>query len=202
MNPYGLVAAASTTSQMSIPIRSERIASSLTSAMLTERKMFSSSLVISAASGVDTRTISSQIAPVQLGGAIGARRRHPADHLRRVAQRVVGAPRVDALGRERDVDVLADAQLRLLLEERHQPLARRPGIRGRLEHDELAALEHLPERVGRLRSARPGRARGWASAASARRSAPRRCAPAAGSARWREIRGRTACSRSGGMSST
>jgi hypothetical protein len=57
MNPYGLVDAASTTSQTSIPIRSARIASSLTSAMLTERKMFSSSLVISAASGVETRTI-------------------------------------------------------------------------------------------------------------------------------------------------
>ena len=60
MNPYGLVAAASTTSQMSIPIRSARIASSLTSAMLTERKMFSSSLVISAASGVETLTMWSQ----------------------------------------------------------------------------------------------------------------------------------------------
>ena len=49
------MAAASTTSQMSMPIRSARIASSLTSAMLTERKMFSSSLAISAASGVETR---------------------------------------------------------------------------------------------------------------------------------------------------
>ena len=57
MKPYGLVAAASTTSQMSMPMRSVSIASSLTSAMLTERKMFSSSLVSSAASGVETRTI-------------------------------------------------------------------------------------------------------------------------------------------------
>ena len=60
MNPYGLVAAASTTSQMSMPMRSHRIASSLTSAMFTERKTFSSSLVSSAASGVETATISSQ----------------------------------------------------------------------------------------------------------------------------------------------
>ena len=52
MKPNGFVAAASTTSQMSIPIRSQRIASSLTSAMLTERKMFSSSFVSSAASGL------------------------------------------------------------------------------------------------------------------------------------------------------
>ena len=48
------MAAASTTSQMSIPIRSQRIASSFTSAMFTERKTFSSSFVSSAASGVET----------------------------------------------------------------------------------------------------------------------------------------------------
>ena len=60
MKPYGLVAAASTTSQMSIPIRSHSIASSFTSAMLTERKTFSSSFVSSAASGVETGTTSSQ----------------------------------------------------------------------------------------------------------------------------------------------
>ncbi len=57
MNPYGLVAAASTTSQTSMPMRSQSIASSLTSAMLTERKMFSSSFASSAASGVETSTI-------------------------------------------------------------------------------------------------------------------------------------------------
>ena len=59
MKPYGLVAAASTTSQMSIPMRSVSIASSLTSAMFTERNTFSSSFVSSAASGVETSTISS-----------------------------------------------------------------------------------------------------------------------------------------------
>ena len=36
-NPNGFVAAASTTSQMSIPMRSQSCASSLTSAMLTDR---------------------------------------------------------------------------------------------------------------------------------------------------------------------
>ncbi len=65
MKPYGLLAAASTTSQMSMPIRSVSIASSLTSAMFTERKMFSSSFVSSAASGVETRTISSQTSRVE-----------------------------------------------------------------------------------------------------------------------------------------
>jgi hypothetical protein len=54
MKPNGLVEAAPTTSQMSMSIRSQRIAISLTSAMLTERKMFSSSFVSSAASGLVT----------------------------------------------------------------------------------------------------------------------------------------------------
>ncbi len=63
MNPYGLVEAASTTSQTSIPMRSVSIASSLTSAMFTERKMFSSSFVSSAASGLDTRTTWSHTSP-------------------------------------------------------------------------------------------------------------------------------------------
>ena len=51
------------TSQMSMFIRPARIASSLTRAMLTERKMFSSSLAISAASGEDTRITSSHTRP-------------------------------------------------------------------------------------------------------------------------------------------
>ncbi len=54
MKPNGLVAAAPTTSQTSICIRSQSCASSFTSAMLTERKMFSRSFVSSAASGDET----------------------------------------------------------------------------------------------------------------------------------------------------
>ena len=57
MNPNGLVAAASATSQTSMPMRSQSIAISFMSAMLTERKMFSSSFVSSAASGDETRTM-------------------------------------------------------------------------------------------------------------------------------------------------
>ena len=55
-----VVDAASTTSQMSMPMRSASIAISFTSAMFTDRKMFSSSLESSATSGVETRTTSSQ----------------------------------------------------------------------------------------------------------------------------------------------
>ena len=69
MKPNGFVAAASTTSQMSIPIRSQSCASSLTSAMLTERKMFSSSFVSSAASGVETRWTLSMALPYSAAAA-------------------------------------------------------------------------------------------------------------------------------------
>jgi len=56
MKPNGFVSAASTTSQTSTSMRSHNWASSLTSAMLTARKMFSSSFVISAASGEESGT--------------------------------------------------------------------------------------------------------------------------------------------------
>ena len=63
MKPNGFVEAASITSQTSMPIRSARIASSFTSAMLTERKMFSRSFVSSATSGLETATTWSQMRP-------------------------------------------------------------------------------------------------------------------------------------------
>ena len=56
MKPNGFVAAASATSQTSMPMRSQSIAISFISAMLTERKMFSSSFASSAASGAETGT--------------------------------------------------------------------------------------------------------------------------------------------------
>ena len=56
MKPNGFVAAASATSQTSTPMRSQSIAISFMSAMLTERKMFSSSFASSAASGDETGT--------------------------------------------------------------------------------------------------------------------------------------------------
>ena len=56
MKPNGLVLAASTTSQMLMPMRSLTSSSSFMSAMFTQRKMFSSSLVISAVRVEDTGT--------------------------------------------------------------------------------------------------------------------------------------------------
>ena len=84
MNPNGFVAAASTTSQTSMSIRSQSCASSLTSAMLTERKMFSSSFVSSAASGDETVCTVPIARAVQLGGAARAVLGDPADDLRHV----------------------------------------------------------------------------------------------------------------------
>ena len=54
MNPNGFVAAASMTSQGSTPIRRHANASSFANAMFTLRKVFSSSLAVSATRGLDT----------------------------------------------------------------------------------------------------------------------------------------------------
>ena len=59
MNPNGFVAAASTTFQMSMPSSLANMASSLISAMLTCRNVFSSSLAISASAGLPTGTVRS-----------------------------------------------------------------------------------------------------------------------------------------------
>ena len=56
MKPKGLVLAASMTSQTSMPIPSRITFISLTRAMFTERKMFSSSLADSATRAEETRT--------------------------------------------------------------------------------------------------------------------------------------------------
>ena len=112
MNPNGFVAAASTTSQTSTPIRSHSCASSLTSAMFTERKMFSSSFTSSAASGEETRDDRVERAPVEGDGALGAGGRDAADDLRRVLRRPVGPAGVDPLGAEREEEVLADLAAR------------------------------------------------------------------------------------------
>ena len=57
MKPYGLLAAASMTSHTSMPSLSHMMATSFTRAMLTARKVFSSSLTISAAWVDETGTI-------------------------------------------------------------------------------------------------------------------------------------------------
>src|SRR5262249_61885673 len=56
MKPNGLVDAAAITSHTDRPSRRHMIANSLTSAMLTERNVFSKSFTISAVSGPETAT--------------------------------------------------------------------------------------------------------------------------------------------------
>ena len=56
MKPNGFVDAAAITSQTDRPRRRHMIANSLTSAMLTDRNVFSKSLTISAVSGPETGT--------------------------------------------------------------------------------------------------------------------------------------------------
>ena len=147
MKPKGFEAAASTTSQTSTSSRSQSIASSFTSAMLTERKMFSSSFVSSAASGVADLDdlVADQL--VELDRARGGFLVEAADDLRGGADRVVGAARVDPLGGEGEVEVTARGQPGLL-QDRPEPLTRRARIGGRLEHDQLALLHHRRQRGG------------------------------------------------------
>ena len=78
---------------------------------------------------------------VQRLRAIAARGGEAADDLRGVAQRVVRPAGVDALGREGEVEIAPRGQARLL-QQRQQALARRAGVGRRLEHDELAGLQH------------------------------------------------------------
>ena len=119
-------------------------------------------------------------AAVDVGRGLGARGREPADDLRRRLRRPVGAARVDALGRHREVEVLAGLEAAALLEQRLDDLARRAGVRGRLEHDDLPAPQHGREPArGLLDVGEVGLAllRRAASAARSARRPPARPAP-------------------------
>ena len=90
------------------PVRAAS-ANSLASAMLTARKVFSSSLVISAASGLDTSCRLLAVCAHD-GGLGGACRRNTADHPGGVIVRVRLDTGVDPLGGERHEDVLTDSK--------------------------------------------------------------------------------------------
>ena len=148
MKPKGFVAAASMTSQTSMFIRSQSCASSLTSAMFTERKMFSRSFVSSAASGDETGCTLSIAAPYSADGRGGRALVDPADDLRDVLRRPVLAARVDALGGERQMEVLAGGEPAPSLEDRLHLLARRARIGRRLEDDEMALAQACRDLLG------------------------------------------------------
>ena len=153
MKPNGFVAAASTTSQTSMPIRSQSCASSLTSAMLTERKMFSSSFVSSAASGDETRwtrvdraaverrraprSQASSMPPTTFGTFFVVQSVRPGSTRSGENARWKSSPAVEAAAR---------------LEERQHALARRARVRRRLEHDEVPVAQARRDLLRRRRA--------------------------------------------------
>src|SRR4029450_2597884 len=145
MKPNGLVDAAAFTSHTDKPSRRHMIANSLTSAMLTERNVFSKSFTISAVSGPEAGT--TWLATRARPGPAAAGPGDAADALRDVADRPAAIPRIDALGREGDEYVAARDEPPGL-EARQQDLLGRPGIGRRLEHDQLAAPDHPGHSVG------------------------------------------------------
>ena len=193
-NPNGFVAAASTTSQTSMlhPVAQLR-------ELVDERDVDGAVDVLEQLrqlGGLGCRDLVHRVdrGAVDVGRRLRRGRVDAADDLRRRLRRPVLAARVDALGRHREVEVLAGLQPRALLEDRLQDLARRARPRRRLEHDDLAALQHRREARARRARCRRGRARAGARAASAARSARR--APAS-PARSRSSRRRGPSSTSG-----
>ena len=150
MKPNGLVAAASIADQMSTPRSFANIASSLTSAMFTWRNVFSRSFT-SSASPVDatgtTLSTSDAVERFDCGERRGVDARYD---LRRVHERPRGVAGIDALGRVAEEEVGARREAGRL-EDRAQELLGRPGIRGRLQHDERSRFEALRQvATGRL----------------------------------------------------
>ena len=92
MKPNGLVFAASMTSQTSMPMRSHMSASSFTRAMLTARKVFSSSFTISATRGRAHRDDRLDRAGVERGGQLCAGRGDTANDLRELWVLECGLP--------------------------------------------------------------------------------------------------------------
>ena len=86
---------------------------------------------------------------VQRDGTVTAGFGEAADDLRRRPQRVIGAARIDALGTERQIEVAARREARLL-QHRQQPLPRRARIRRRLQDHQLPGLQDPRERAARI----------------------------------------------------
>ncbi len=154
MNPNGLVAAASMISQTSRPIRSHRSASWLTKAMLMFRKTFSSSFAISAASGDESSTtVSLMLASSAAARAVAAGVEPPTRRGTSLPE-LAGIARVDALGGEGKVEVLAGPEARVTLEDRPEGARRCAREGGRLENDQVPRAEAGADELGR-RADRP-----------------------------------------------
>ena len=86
---------------------------------------------------------------VQLAGPLGAGRSQATEQLRRGANRVVAAARVDPLRRVGEVEILAGREAGASLEDRQELLAGRPRVGGRLQHHQLPAAQHRREPLSR-----------------------------------------------------
>ena len=105
MKPNGFVAAASITSHTSMPIRSQSCASSLTSAMFTDAEDVLQQLRQLGGLGRGDAVDRVDRAAVEGGRRVCPRLGDAADDLGDVLRRPVPTSRVDALGRERQVEV-------------------------------------------------------------------------------------------------
>ena len=123
-----------------MPSLSHMSASSLASAMLTARKVFSWILAVSATRVEEHGNDRVDDLAVQELGAPAALVGHARDQLRRVLDRVPVVARVDALRRVAEEEVAPDASARRL-EDREDDLLGRSRIRRRLKDDELAVSE-------------------------------------------------------------
>ena len=111
------------------------MAISLTSAMFTCRKVFSSSLASSASLGEPTGTVVSTSCVVEVlngleGGLVDA-----GDDLRGLLEAPDGVARVDPLRAVAEVEVGARDQARALLQDRREQLLGGAGVGGRLQDD-------------------------------------------------------------------
>jgi hypothetical protein len=101
--------------------------------------------------GVRVRDLDDPVADldVELDRMAGAGLGQAPDDLRRRPDREVRPSRVDPLRGEGEVEIPARREPRLL-QDRPQPLARGPRVGGRLEHDQLALLQHRGDRRCRV----------------------------------------------------
>ena len=142
--------AACSTSSVSMPRRLKISASSLISAILTSRCVFSITLAASA-----TRMLEALCVPALMMLAYSESTKSATSGVEPevifliVGQAMLLVARVDALGAVAAEEVAVELQARQALENRHGDLFGAAGIDGRFEHDDVALLQHLADQLAR-----------------------------------------------------
>ncbi len=143
-----------------MPRRLKISASSLISAMLTSRCVFSMTLAASATRMLDAWCVPAvMIDAVQLVDEIGDLGRRARRDLPDRGEAVLLVAGIDALGAVAGEEVLVERQARLALEDRHADLLRAARVHGRLvDHDRRRACSTLPTvSLARISGVRSGR---------------------------------------------